>query len=125
MDGGTSPSAANSTTSASRQRSAAKQATTCRDGQELLRSSQGQPLGQFICGQGGKLAKLNYMDIKNMLDRQQALNKKGTLTCREIKSLVIKWHDKRAEEDLNALTVAMEMKAMEKKLTKYNVEQLG
>ncbi len=58
------------------------------------------------------------MDIKNMLDRQQAFNKKGTLTDGEIKSLVKEWHDKRAEEDLSTLTVAMEMKAMEKKLTK-------
>jgi hypothetical protein len=32
---------------------------------------------------------------------------------------------KRLEEDLNALTVAMEIKATEKKLAKYNVEQLG
>jgi hypothetical protein len=39
--------------------------------------------------------------------------------------LVREWHDQRAEEDLSALTVAIEMKAMEKKLTKYNVEQLG
>ncbi len=39
--------------------------------------------------------------------------------------LVKEWHDERAEEDLTALTIAMEMKAMEKKLTKYNVEQLG
>ncbi len=39
--------------------------------------------------------------------------------------MVKEWHDKRAEEDLSALMVAMEMKAMEKKLTKYNVEQLG
>ncbi len=60
-----------------------------------------------------------------MLDRRQALNKKGTLTDGEIKSLVKEWHDKWAEEDLNALMVVMEMKAMEKKLTKYNVEQLG
>jgi hypothetical protein len=65
------------------------------------------------------------MEIKNMLDRQQALNKKRTLTDGEIKLLVKEWHDKRAEEDLNALTVSMEMKAMEKKLMKYNVEQLG
>ncbi len=35
--------------------------------------------------------------------------------------MVKEWYDKRAEEDLSALTVAMEMKAMEKKLTKYNV----
>ncbi len=61
-----------------------------------------------------------------MLDRRQALNKKGTLMDGEIKSLVVKeWHNKRAEEDLNALTVLMEMKTMEKKLMKYNVEQLG
>ncbi len=65
------------------------------------------------------------MDIKTMLDRRQALNKKGTLTDREIKSLVKEWHYNRLEEELNALTVAMEMKAMEKKLEKYNVEQLS
>ncbi len=39
--------------------------------------------------------------------------------------MVKEWHDKRAEEDLNALTVLMGMKAMEKKLMKYDVEQLG
>ncbi len=59
-----------------------------------------------------------------MLDRRQALNNKGTLTDGEIKSLVKECHDKRAEEDRNALTVLMELKAMEKKLMKYNVEQL-
>ena len=51
-----------------------------------------------------------------MLDRQQSLNKKGKLTDREIKSLVKEWHDNRPEEELKALTVAMEMKAMERKL---------
>jgi hypothetical protein len=30
--------------------------------------------------------------------------------------LVKEWHDNRREEELNALTVGMEMKAMEKKL---------
>ncbi len=59
-----------------------------------------------------------------MLDRQQAFNKKGTLTYGEIKLLVKEWHDKRLEEELNTLTVVMEIKAMEKKLAKYNVEQL-
>ena len=60
-----------------------------------------------------------------MIDRQQALNKKGTLIDREIKSLVKEWHDNRPEDKLKALTVAMEMKVMAKKLNKYNVEQLG
>jgi hypothetical protein len=66
-----------------------------------------------MCGQGGQLAKLNYMDIKKMLDRQQALNKKGTLTEREIKSLVREWHNSRLEEELNHVTIETKMKAME------------
>ena len=122
-----SSTAANSTTSAPRQWGAAKRATTHRDDQSLLRSfrTQGQPLGQSMCGQGGYLAKLNYMDIKKMIDRQQALNKKVTLTDWEIKSLVKEWHDNRTEAELNHGTVEMEMKAKEKKLSRYNVEQLG
>ncbi len=47
------------------------------------------------------------------------------MTDGEIKSLVKEWHYNRAEEELNALTVAMETKAMERKIMKYNVEQLG
>jgi hypothetical protein len=78
-----------------------------------------------MCGQGGHLTRLNYIDIKNMFNRQQALNKKGTLTDREIKSLVRDWHDRRTEEKLNHVLVEMEMKAMEKKLANYNVAQLG
>jgi hypothetical protein len=50
-----------------------------------------------MCGRGGYLTKLNYMDIKKMLGRQQALHKKGTLTDGEIKSLVKEWHDNRTE----------------------------
>ncbi len=52
---------------------------------------------------------MNYMDIKKMLDRQQALNKKGTLTDGEIKSLVKEWHDNRTEAELNHETVEMEL----------------
>ena len=39
--------------------------------------------------------------------------------------MVKEWHDNRPEEELNSLTVTIEMKAMKKKLEKYNVEQLG
>ena len=46
-----------------------------------------------------------------MLDRQQVLRKKGTLTDGEIKSLVKEWHDTRSEAELNNATVEMEMKA--------------
>ncbi len=65
------------------------------------------------------------MDIKTILDRRQALNRKGVLTDGEIKSMVKEWHDKRTEAELNHKTAEMEMKAMEKKLSKYNVERLG
>ncbi len=57
-----------------------------------------------MCGQVGQLAKLNCMDIKKMLDRQQALYKKGILTDGEMKSLVREWHDNRTEEELNHVT---------------------
>ena len=60
-----------------------------------------------------------------MLDRQQALRKKGSLTDGEIKSLVKEWHDTRTEAELNSDTVKMEMMAMAKKLSRYNVERLG
>ena len=78
-----------------------------------------------MCGQGGHIARLKYIDIKNMFNRQQALNKKGTLTDREIKSLVRDWHNRRTGEELNHVMIEMEMKAMEKKLAKYNLAQLG
>ena len=73
-----------------RRRGAEKQATTCREDQEMLRSYQqsGQPLGQSMYGSKGKLAKLNYMDIKLLLDRQIVKNKRGSLLKRDIQTLV-------------------------------------
>ncbi len=50
-----------------------------------------------------------------MLDRRQALNKKGTLTQGEIKSLVREWHDNRKVEELNHVTIETEMEAIKKK----------
>ncbi len=58
------------------------------------------------------------MDIKSMIDRRQVLNKKGTLTDGEIKSLVREWHNVQTEEELNQATVEMELRAMEKELHK-------
>ena len=60
-----------------------------------------------------------------MRERRQLNNKKGKLTDGEIKMQVKDWHNKRVEEDLNQTTVEMEMKAMEKTLAQFNVEQLG
>jgi hypothetical protein len=76
-------------------------------------------------GSKGKLAKLNYMDIKLLLDRQIVKNKRGSLLKRDIQTLVKDWHDRRSEGDLRQETIEMETKSMEKKLRRYNVEQLG
>ncbi len=84
--GGTSSTAAQRTTSTPRRRGAAKQATTYREEQDLLRPFQqpGQSIGQPIHGSKGKLTKLNYMDIKLLLDRQIVKNKRGSLSEKEI-----------------------------------------
>ena len=38
--------------------------------------------------------------------------------------LVMDWHNKRSEEDVNQTTVEMEMNAMKKTPAQFNVEQL-
>jgi hypothetical protein len=68
---------------------------------------------------------MNYLDIKQILDRKAVLNKKGTLSVQEIKLLVKELHDTRTEADLNEEMVRMEMKALESKIRKNNVPQLG
>ena len=73
--------------------------------------------------QGGE--KLNYMEVKQLIERQQLHNKKGKLTEGEIKLLVKDWHDQRTEKNLNQVMVEMDMHAMEKTLSLYNMEQLG
>ncbi len=59
------------------------------------------------------------------MDRRLTQQKQGKLTDAEIKGLVKDWHDQRTEGDLNKVVVDRVMKAMEAKLEKYNVDQLG
>ncbi len=58
------------------------------------------------------------------MDRWSAQQKKGKLTDAEIKDLIKEWYDRRMEGDLNKAVINWEMRAMEAKLAKYNVEQL-
>jgi hypothetical protein len=46
------------------------------------------------------LASLNYMDIKQILDRKASENKRSTLTIGEIKLLVREIHDCWEESEL-------------------------
>jgi hypothetical protein len=59
------------------------------------------------------------------MDRRSAQQKKGKLTDAEIKGLVKEWYNRRMEGNLNKVVINWEMWAMEAKLAKYNVEQLG
>ncbi len=59
------------------------------------------------------------------MDRRSAQQEKGKLTDTEIKGLVKEWYDRRMEGNLNKVVIDRDMQAMEKKLAKYNVEQLG
>ena len=58
---------------------------------------------------GGILARLNYLEIKKLMDRWTALQKKGKLTDTEIKGLVKEWYDRRMEGDLNKVVIIREM----------------
>ncbi len=100
--GRTSPTVAHCTTSTLRRRGVAKQAATCREDKDLQRSFQqsGQPPGQYTYGSKGKLAKLNYLEIKLLLDRHIVKNKRGSLSERKIQTLVKDWHDRCLEGDL-------------------------
>jgi hypothetical protein len=73
----------------------------------------------------GKLAKLYYMEIKQLLDRKVIQNKRGTLTNREIKLLVQEIHNCQQGGGLQQGTVETKIRAMQKKIQCYNVKQLG
>jgi hypothetical protein len=73
----------------------------------------------------GLLAKLNCMDIKQILDRKAIENKRGTLTTGEIQLLVREIHDRQRESGLELGTREREMEAMQKKIKQYNIAQLG
>ena len=145
--GGTPNTTVNSTTTTFRRRGRGRRATTRRQNLELQESAnQGQPLGQInnLSGDNqtsedeetgsrrninrrteARPTKMNYIEIKQLIERRTLANKKGKLTDDEIKSLVKDWHDHRAEGELNQQTVEREIRAMEKTVANYNVEQLG
>jgi hypothetical protein len=55
------------------------------------------------------LATLNYLEIKQIMDRQSTQQKQGKLTDAEIKGLVKEWHDQRREGELNKAVVDREI----------------
>jgi hypothetical protein len=71
-----------------------------------------------MCTSRGNLAKLNYLDIKQ-LDRKAIENKRGNLTNKEIQLLVKEIHDCQMEGKLQQGIAETEMIAMKKKIQCY------
>ena len=68
------------------------------------------PVGRNRDSSEKSLATLNYLEIKQIMDKRSTQQKQGKLTDAEIKVLVKDWHEQRREGDLNK---------------EYNVDQLG
>jgi hypothetical protein len=83
------------------------------------------PVGRNRDSSEKLLPTLNHLEIKQMMDRQLTQQKQGKLTDAEIKGLVKDWHDQTREGDLNQAVMDREMKTLEAKLAKYNVDKLG
>jgi hypothetical protein len=54
--------------------------------------------------------KMNYMEIKQLIEKGKILNKKGKLTDKEIQALVNEFHNHRAAEEVNNKTVEREIR---------------
>jgi hypothetical protein len=65
------------------------------------------------------------MDIRKIMDRRAVQQKKGLLSDAEIQKLVLEGKDVRGEVELDQATIDREVKTMEAKLNKYNVQALG
>jgi hypothetical protein len=65
------------------------------------------------------------MDIRKLMDRHLAQQKKGLLMDAEIQKLVTEWQDVRGKAELDQETIDREVKTMEEKLNKYNMATLG
>jgi hypothetical protein len=73
----------------------------------------------------GKFAKLNYTEIKQLLDRNVIQNKRCTLTNRKINHLVQEIHNRQREGKLQQSTVETEIRAMQRMIQCYDIKQLG
>jgi hypothetical protein len=68
-----------------------------------------------------RLEKKKLMKLMKLIERRKLANKKEKLTDDDIITLVKECHNHRAEKELNQETVEREIRAMEKSVAKYNV----
>ena len=66
-----------------------------------------------------------YKDIKKIMDRKTAQQKRGMLTKHKTSHIVQDWKDQEGEEELDKAATRWEVKRPEKRFKKYNVSELG
>jgi hypothetical protein len=76
----------------------------------------GGTFGHSMYASSGNLARLYYLDIKQLLDRKAIENKRATLTNTEIQLLVKEIHYHRMEGELQQGIAETEMRVMKKKI---------
>lgn len=70
--------------------------------------------------------RMSYEDIRSIMDRKLAQQKRGILTDAEVASIVKSWQDKQLEEEeVDVEIVEREVRRLEKKFQKFNVPMVG
>ena len=68
---------------------------------------------------------MTYIEIKTIIERKLALQKRGFLTDEEVQDAVAEIQDERMEEDLDTEMIAQEIKRLNEKMVKYNSRPVG
>ena len=69
--------------------------------------------------------RMTYTEIKTIIERKLAHQKRGFLTKREIQETVAEMQDERLEEDLDTEVIAHEIKRLNEKMKKYSSKPVG
>ena len=68
---------------------------------------------------------MTYIEIKSIIERKLARQKRGYMSEREVQDAVAEWQDKRIEEELDSEMIAHEIKRLNDKMVKYNARPVG
>ena len=82
-------------------------------------------LSELDRGDGNGPKRLAYHDVKNILERKLAHNKRGLLTMSEMAQAVNDFKNIRSEEDFDAAVVEREIRRMNARLLRCNNSSVG
>ena len=82
-------------------------------------------LSELDQGDGSRPKGLAYLDVKNIIERKLAHNKRGLLTMSEVAEAVSDFKNTRSEEDLDAAVVEREIRRMNARLLRCDNSAVG